>query len=130
MPRLLVSTADLAAALSDEAAHLSYLQQLHLRFSADGAVLAAGDAARAQAFDALTNAEAGIERVIASPTGRRAFSRRIEAVKLVEGDRPSVALSGKTLLVSFAPSLGEAGRASSRAIGMELGKFLAVNEAP
>jgi hypothetical protein len=126
-PHAAVSNADLGAALSDEGTHLSYLQKLHLRFWADHAVLAAGDAARVLAFDALTNAEAGIERVIASVAGRQAVSRKIEDVKLVEGDKPGIGLSGRTLLVSFTPSQGTAGRPSSRAVTQALGKLLAVN---
>src|SRR5580658_8308516 len=127
-PRQAVSNADLNAALGDEAAHLFYVQQTHLRFAVDKAVLAGSDDARGLAFDALTNAEAGIERMLANPAGRRAFTSRIEAVRIVEGDRPSIALSGRTLLVSFAPSQGEAGRDSSRAVTQALGKMLAISE--
>jgi hypothetical protein len=127
-PRAPVSNGELTAALTDEAAHLFYVQQTHLRFSVDAAVLAGSDDTRGLAFDALTNAEAGIERMLANPAGRRAFANRIEAVKIVEGDKPSIALSGKTLLVSFAPSQGQAGRDSSRAVAQALGKMLAVSQ--
>jgi len=50
-------------------------------------------------------------------------------VRIVEGDKPTVAISGRTLLVSFVPSAGAAGRASSRAIAAALGKMLALPEA-
>lgn len=127
-PRAPVSNGELTAALGDEAAHLFYVLQMRLRFSVDAAVLAGGEDTRGLAFDTLTNAEAGIERMLANPAGRRAFARRIEAVKIVEGDRPSIALSGKTLLVSFAPSQGQAGRDSSRAVAQALGRMLAVSQ--
>ena len=127
-PRPPVTDADLDAALNDEATHLSYVEQMHLHFSTDAAVLTRSDDARALAFDALTNAEAGIERVVANTAARQAFSHKIDAVRVVEGDKPSITLSGRTLLVGFAPAQGVAGRASSRAITQALGKLLAIPE--
>lgn len=127
-PKPSVSNADLAAALSDEGAHLSYIQQMHLHFSADPAVLAGSDDIRALAFDTLANAEAGIERVVSSPAGRQAFDRRIDEVRIAQSDKPRLSIAGRVLVVSFAPSQGLAGRASSRAITFALGKLLAVNE--
>ena len=124
-PHPAVSEAELSAALRDESSHLSYARKVSVHFT--GA--SGNDDSRAQAFDALANTDAGIDRVVASGAGRAAFTRRIENVKLVEGDRPGVALSGKTLVVSFVPGLGAAGRPSSRAIAVALGKFLAVPEA-
>jgi hypothetical protein len=126
-PRPPVNRDNLLAALSDEANHLAYTQDLHLRFSADPIVLAGKDAGLA--FDALISAEAGLERLIATPGGRQALLHKFDMVKLVEGGKPSVTISGKTLLVSFAPSAGAAGRASSREVALELGKMLQVAEA-
>ena len=87
-----------------------------------------GDDARAYAFDTLVNSEMGIERIIGTPAGRAAFTQRFDQVRIVEGDKPTIAISGHTLLVSFVPSSGAAGRASSRAIAYALGKMLALQE--
>ena len=127
-PRLLVSPANLTAALADEESHLAYVQQLKLRFSADASILSGSDDARAYAFDALVNSELGIERLVATPSGRAAFVKRFNAVRIVEGDKPSIAISGHTLMVSFAPSAGAAGRASSRAIAFALSKILSLQD--
>jgi len=125
-PRAPVSRNNLLAALSDEESHLSYAQGVRLRFSADPAVLAGKD--QGLAFDALVSAEAGIERLIATPGGRQAL-KKFDMVRLVEAAKPSVHASGKILVVSFAPAAGAAGRASSREVALELGKMLQVAEA-
>ena len=127
-PRLPVSAANLATALADEESHIAYVQRLKLHFSADAAILKESDDIRTHAFDALVNSETGIERVIATPAGRSAFTRRFDAVRIVEGDKPTIAISGRTLLVSFVPAAGTAGRASSRAIAFALGKMLSLPE--
>jgi hypothetical protein len=127
-PRIVVSPASLTTALSDEENHIAYVQQLKLHFSVDASILTENDDVRAYAFDTLVNSERGIERVIATPAGRTAFMRRFNAVRIVEGDKPTIAISGRTLLVSFVPSAGPAGRASSRAIAFSLGKMLALQE--
>ena len=57
-PRPSVSRADLEAALRDEGAHLAYTQQVNLHFT----TTIGNDAARAAAFDALSNLDAGIAR--------------------------------------------------------------------
>jgi hypothetical protein len=129
-PRPVVSQNDLAAALRDESSHLAYADRVTVRFFApsnDKDVR--GDDMRAGAFDLLVNIDSGIERVVATPAGRQAFSRKIEAVKLVPGVSPGVSVSGRTLQVTFAPALGPAGRPSSHAIAVALGKFLAVQGA-
>jgi hypothetical protein len=125
-PRLAVSAANLQAALADEESHIAYVQQLKLHFAVDAAILKDADEARSNAFEALINSEMGIERVIATPAGRNAFVHRFDAVRIVEGDKPTIAISGRTLLVSFVPSAGAAGRASSRAIAFALGKMLSL----
>jgi hypothetical protein len=127
--RVTVTAASLAAALTDEGSHIAYVQQLKLRFSADDSILKNNEDARANAFDALVNSAIGIERVVATPTGRSAFTRRFDTVRIVEGDKPTIAISGRTLLVSFVPSAGAAGRASSRAISLALGKMLSLPDA-
>lgn len=124
--KLSVAPANLTAALADEESHLAYIQHLKLRFSADAAVLKGGDDARAYGFDTLVNSEMGIERLIATQAGRAAFTQRFDSVRIVEGDKPTIAISGRTLLVSYVPSAGAAGRASSRAITYALGKMLSL----
>jgi hypothetical protein len=123
-----VPAANLNAALADEESHLAYTQHLKLHFSADAAIVNGGDEARAYGFDTLVNSAMGIERVIATPAGRAAFTQRFDQVRIVEGDKPTIAISGRTLLVSFVPSAGAAGRASSRAIAYALGKMLSLQE--
>ena len=127
-PRLAVTAANLTAALSDEESHLAYAQKLKLHFSADAAILKDSDDVRADAFEALVNSALGIERLIAIPAGRSAFTKRFDAVRIVEGDKPTIAISGRTLLVSFVPNAGASGCASSRAITLALGKILSVPE--
>jgi hypothetical protein len=125
-PRPPVNREDLVAALADEESHLAYTQQLHLRFTADPAALS-GDPGLA--FDALVSAAAGIEKLIATPGGRIALTRKFDTVRLVPGDKPGVLVSGKVLVVTFAPGAGAAGRASSREVALQLGKMLQIAEA-
>jgi len=126
--RLMVPAASLNAALADEETHLAYTQHLKLHFSADAGVVSGGDDTRVYAFDTLVISEMGIERVIGTQGGRGAFTSRFDQVRIVEGDKPTIAISGRTLLVSFVPSAGVAGRASSRAIAYSLGKMLSLQE--
>jgi hypothetical protein len=124
---LAISANELTTAFGDEASHLVYVENIALKFSADPAILSADAETRGRAFDALTNAATGIERFIAAqPSGRTALSRRINSVKVAEGGKPTIAITGQTLLVSFVPGEGYEGRASSLAIQMELSKLLAV----
>jgi len=48
-------------------------------------------------------------------------------VKVAEGGKPTVTISGQTLLVSFVPGEGPEGHASSLAIQLELSKLFAVS---
>jgi hypothetical protein len=120
-----VSVAELRTALSDEAAHFSYSDDLVLRFIADARTLSDADA-RAMAFDALANVQMGLERFVAVPNGRRALSRRISTVKLERGNKPGLILSGRNLVVRYTPSEGFLGRLSSHAVAHQLGKLLSV----
>ena len=125
-PVLAVNNAELQGALNDEANHLNYVQNISLKFSADPAVLAADPETRGRAFGALINAATGIERfLVATPVARPVLVKRINSVKVAEGGKPTVALLGQTLVVSFVPSEGHAGHASSLAIQQELGKLFA-----
>jgi hypothetical protein len=125
---LAVSAGELQTALSDETSHLTYVQNIALKFSADPAVLAADAKTRGRAFDALVNAAVGIERfLVSAPSARQTLVRRVNSVKVAEGGKPTIAISGQTLLVSFVPSEGHEGHASSLAIQQELSKLLVVS---
>src|SRR5213078_3584382 len=98
---LAISAAELQTAINDEASHLTYVQNIALKFSADPAVLSADAETRGRAFDALTNAAMGIERFLAANSAaHRALAKRINAVKVAEDGKPTIAISGQTLLVS------------------------------
>ena len=123
-----ISAAELQTAFNDESSHLTYVQNIALKFSADSAVLAADPETRGRAFDALINAAVGIERFLAAtPLARQVLVKRVNSVKVAEGGKPTVALAGQTLLISFVPGEGHEGHASSLAIQQELGKLLAAS---
>ena len=125
---LSVSAGELQNAFGDEASHLTYVQNIAITFSADPAVLSADAETRGRAFDALTNAAMGIERFLAAnPAGHRILAKRINSVKVAEGGKPTITISGQTLLVSFVPGEGHEGHASSLAIQQELSKLLATS---
>jgi len=124
---LAISAGELQTAFGDEARHLIYVQNIALKFSADPSVLSADPETRGRAFEALTNAAMGIERFIAdTPVARQLLARRINSVKMAEGGKPTIAISGQTLLVSFVPGEDREGHASSLAIQQELSKLFAV----
>jgi hypothetical protein len=119
-----INNAELQTALNDESNHLSYTQNISLKFSADPAVLAADPETRGRAFDALINAATGIERfLVATPVARPLLVKRVNSVKVAVGGKPTIALLGQTLMVSFVPGEGHEGHASSLAIQQELGKL-------
>lgn len=120
-----VSAAELRTALTDEAAHFSYANNVVLHFIADVRTMADTDA-RALAFDTLANVQMGLERLIAAQGGKQALSRRVSTVKLERANRPGLALSGRNLVVRYAPPEGYLGRPSSYAVAHQLGKLLAV----
>ena len=127
LPVLEVSGPELQTALNEEASHLSYMQKVALKFSADPAVLESDPETRGRAFDALTNAALGIERFLAqSPTSRKTLIKRINQVKVAEDGKPTISIVGQTLLVSFVPGEGHEGHASSLAIQQELGRLMAI----
>ena len=124
---LTISVGELQTAVNNEASHLAYVQNIALKFSADSAILTADPETRGRAFDALTNAAVGIERFLAATPGARAIlAKRINSVKVAEGGKPTIALLGQMLLVSFVPGEGHEGHASSLAIQQELAKLLAL----
>lgn len=124
---LTVSSGELITAFADETGHMTYVQKVAIKFSADPAVMQADPETRGRAFDALTNAAVGIERFLASlPVARQLFARRISSVKVAEGGKPTITIAGNTLLVSFVPGEGHEGHASSLAIQQELSRLFAV----
>jgi hypothetical protein len=123
-----LSAGELQTAFGDETSHMVYVQNIILRFSADPSVLAADAETRGRAFAALTDAAAGIERfVAASATARQTLAHRVSSVKVAEGGKPTITITGQTLLVSFVPGEGREGHASSLAIQQELAKLLALS---
>lgn len=124
---LAISAGELQTAFNDEAGHLTYVQKINIKFSADASVLQADPETRGRAFDALTNAAVGIEHFLATLPGVRSlFARKVNSVKVAEGGKPTVTLSGNTLLISFVPGEGHEGHASSLAIQQELTRLFAI----
>jgi hypothetical protein len=121
-----VSLSDVQAAADDEGEHLAYVHGIRMSFAADWAQLAADAGLRMMTFDAMQNAARGIERFAANPRARAALSARMDAVEILIGGRPTIALHGRTLLVTFVPARGFAGRASSHGIARALGQLLSV----
>jgi hypothetical protein len=118
-----VSTQDMQAAAGDETERLAYIRRINVQFTADWNALNENPLARAFAFDTMENMARGIERFTTGGQ-REAFAKRVSTVTIVQGSRPTLGLSGRTLVVSFNPGLGFAGRASSRAIARALGNVL------
>lgn len=70
--------------------------------------------------DAIARTAAGIEKVARDRAGAKAVSERIASVRFVEAPRPALSLDGRTLIVSYNPGGGLAGRPSSS----EVARFL------
>jgi hypothetical protein len=119
-----VTFEELQRAAQDESAHLSYVRDVKVAFIADWDRLSQHPASWAQAFEAMVNAGRGIERFCADPHSREAVIRHLQAVRFQDGMRPAIAITGKTLLVTFDASKVFAGRPSSRAIHHALGHML------
>jgi len=121
LPQL--SLSDVQKAAADEATHLTYTHGLHIAFVADWAALAADAGLRAVTFDAMQNVARGLDRFAANATARGILAARMDSVHMVSGGSPTIALRGKTLLVTFAPVRGFEGRASSHGIARALGRL-------
>lgn len=119
-----VSTQDIQAAAGDEAERLAYVRRINVQFTADWNALNENPLTRGFAFDTMENTARGIERFSGGGAQREAFVRHVSSVMIVQGSRPTLGLSGRTLMVSFNPGLGFAGRASSHAIARALGNVL------
>lgn len=119
-----VSLGDMQNAAGDEAEHLAYTRGLRLNFTADWGALASNGAMRAFAFDTLENAVRGLDRFSLAASGRQALASRVDTVMVASGNKPTLGINGKTLVVTFNPERGYIGRASSRAIARALEKVL------
>ena len=117
-----VSLGDMQNAASDEAEHLAYTRGLRLNFTADWGALSGNGAMRAFAFDTLENAVRGLDRFSLSAAGRQALAGHVDTVMVQSAGKPTIGLTGKTLVVTFNPEHGYVGRASSRAIARALEK--------
>lgn len=117
---------DVENAAQDDAQHLAYARRLDIAFSADWNGLAENASICPLALDAMENIARALERFGKSVQGHEALVHHVNTVTLAVAGAPAVALKGKTLVVTFDPSRGFAGRASSRAIARALGSLLAV----
>jgi hypothetical protein len=117
---------EMQKAAADETAHLSYARGLHVAFLCDWNGLATDVALRALTFDAMQNVARGLERFAASAAARTVLLARVNAVQMIAGGHPTISLHGRTLLVTFAPVSGFAGRASSHGIVRGLGQIFAL----
>lgn len=122
-----VSVQDMQSAASDESERLAYVRRLNIQFTADWNALSDNPGLRAFAYDTMENAARGIERFGAASAARDAFAKRIGSVAIATASRPTLALNGRTLVVTFNPGQGFAGRASSRAIARGLGNLLSAH---
>ncbi|HXC56552.1 MAG TPA: DUF4908 domain-containing protein [Rhizomicrobium sp.] len=121
-----LSLSAMQRAAEDAGEHLAYTRGLHIVFNADWAALAGDAAVRALTFDALQNTARGIDRFTANAAARLALLGKMDSVRMISGGRPSIALHGRTLSVTFSPTQGFAGRASSHGIARALGQLFAI----
>ncbi|MBU6442485.1 MAG: DUF4908 domain-containing protein [Alphaproteobacteria bacterium] len=124
-----VSLDALMQAASDEAEHLAYTDHLAISFSTDWNGLAADPGLRALCFDTIENTGRGLERFAASPAGAHVLKGRVNAVLVQTSGRPTLQLRNGQLIVTYDPSQGYAGRASSRAIAHALGTIFGLKAA-
>jgi hypothetical protein len=121
-----VSLSDMQAAAGDNGQRLGYVRRLNLSFTADWNSLASDSTMRAFAYDAMENAARGLDRFAGFGPGRDALAKRVSAVSIQTNSHPTIALNGKTLVVTYNPGRGFEGRASSRAIARALSTLLSV----
>ncbi|MGB8603266.1 MAG: DUF4908 domain-containing protein [Rhizomicrobium sp.] len=119
-----VSFAQLMGAADDEASHIAYVSGVRISFNADWNAYAGDANWRSLVYDTLENTARGIIRLAANPAARAAFAQRVSAVRLQPSHKPTIQLSGRTLIVTFNPQQAFMGRASSRAIAFAMGKLL------
>lgn len=122
------TVADVQSAAQQDAQHWAFGQGLSLTFSADWNALSQDPSACAIALQAMNNVARGLDRFGASAAAHRTLLRRIGLISVEMAGRPTVALNGKALVVTFDPSRGYEGRASSRAIAHALRAILSVSQ--
>lgn len=66
--------------------------------------------------DAVLRVATGIAAVAADDTGARAVAARLSTARFVKGASPALAIDGATLIVTYDPEAGVAGRPSSAAV--------------
>jgi uncharacterized protein DUF4908 len=121
-----VSLSEMQAAAGDDGQRLGYVRHLNLSFTADWNALASDSTMRTFAYDAMENAARGLDRFAAFGPAREALVKRVNAVSIQTNSRPTIALNGRTLVVTYNPGRGFEGRASSRAIAHALSTLLSV----
>lgn len=119
-----VTFTQLMSAADDEASHIAYVSGVRISFGADWNAYAGDAAWRGLIYDTLENTTRGIIRLAANPAARAAFAQRVSAVRFQPSHKPTIQLSGRTLIVTFNPQQAYMGRASSRAIAFAMGKLL------
>ncbi|MBS0272815.1 MAG: DUF4908 domain-containing protein [Proteobacteria bacterium] len=115
-----VSLTDIQNAAEDETQHLAYMRGLRLTVTADWAAISADGTARAFAFDTMENAVRGLDRFSYGAAGREILAHRVDTLMVEPAAKPTLRLKTRTLIVTFNPAHGFAGRASSRAIARAL----------
>jgi hypothetical protein len=121
-----VTVDEMQTAAQNDAQQLAFVRRAGLTFSADWNEFDSNAGARAFAKDAMDNAARGLVRFAAIPAGRQAIVHRLDKVMLATAAHAAVLLNGRTLVVTFDPAHGYAGRASSRAVARGLGKLFSV----
>jgi hypothetical protein len=119
---------DLKKAATDEATHLDYVRGVKLSFVTDWDKLAAMPALWSPTFETIQNTARGIERFTQNRVAVMAM-HRVSAVRIEMGPGPALALSGRTIVVTYNADNGFMGLASSRAIARALGVALSVPRA-
>jgi hypothetical protein len=123
-----VSLQDVQYIAAREADRFAHERHLPLVFVVNWSVLETDAALRATASNALENAARGIDRFVDSNNARVRFGHRINAVTLATGHQAALKITGKTLIVTFAPERGYSGCASSRAVARALDLALRTNK--
>jgi hypothetical protein len=122
---LAISSSELTTAFGDESSHMSYVWNLALKFSSDPFVVASDPETRGCVFETMITTATGIERYLAAqPLAHQILGKRIDSVKVVEGGKPTVTISGQTLMVSFVPGESYEGHESSLVVEQDLATLL------
>ncbi|MGQ0741836.1 MAG: DUF4908 domain-containing protein [Alphaproteobacteria bacterium] len=93
---------------------------LTIGFRANWDVLNASDETRLLAGDAIRNAARAIERVAATRRLGQALLSHFNIVRIAPANETAVTIEQKLLVISIAPSQGQAGRPSSLAIAQAI----------